>query len=330
MIEIDKKDKEILFALDRNCRQSLNAIAKKTRLSKDVVRYRIHRLEKEGYITGYISVIDFTKLGHHIVRLYVKLQNTTAKIEEEIVNYLMQQETIIIVYRTDGNYELAIGFLVKDLRDYQETFEAFLNRYRPYVVDKNFSVFHDYLQYFRNYLVEEKERDYTELSTGSHKLYEYDDTDILILNEISTYARMSLVDLSQKLYIPINTIKYRLKNLERNKVIVAYRALIDYHKFGFDYYKVDFILEDRSIMSALQEFVRRNPYIIYRDSSIGGSDFEFDCELPSQAAFYALIEEIRTLFPKKIRSFFYYKAIRIYKYSYFPRLLLNEVKKKKK
>ena len=324
-VKPDKKDLQILFELDRDCRQSFNEIAHKTRLSRDVVRYRISRLETEGYVTGYISIIDFTRLGFHIVRLYLKLQNTTEKIEDEMIKYLMQQEAVIVAYRTDGNFEIALGLLVKDLRHYQEVYENLLGKYRSYIVEKNFSVFQDYIQYFRNYLVEDKSWDYKELSTGSHQQFQYDKTDILLLKEIATSARASLVDLAKKLKMPVTTVKYRLRNLEKNGVIVAYRAIINYTKLGYEYYKVDLVIEDLSIIPSLQEFIRRHPNIIYRDITIGGSDFEFDCELPNQQEFYKLIETIRNMYPKKIRSYFYYKAIYIYKYSYFPNLLLKEV-----
>ncbi len=83
-------------------------------------------------------------------------------------------------------------------------------------------------------------------------------------------------------------------------------------------------LEDISIISGLKEFITTHPNIIYHDLTIGGSDFEFDCELPSQQEFYKLMDKMKSLFPRKIRSYFYYKAIKIYKYSYFPESLTQK------
>ena len=50
MVIIDKKDKKILYHLDLNSRQSLNSIGKKVGLTKDVVAYRIQRMQKHGII----------------------------------------------------------------------------------------------------------------------------------------------------------------------------------------------------------------------------------------------------------------------------------------
>ena len=46
MVELDLKDKKILFELDFDARQSYSEIAKKVRLSKQVVEYRIKKSRK--------------------------------------------------------------------------------------------------------------------------------------------------------------------------------------------------------------------------------------------------------------------------------------------
>jgi len=50
MVNIDLKDRKILYELDLNARQSLNEIGKKVGLNKDSVAYRIKRMEDEGII----------------------------------------------------------------------------------------------------------------------------------------------------------------------------------------------------------------------------------------------------------------------------------------
>jgi len=50
MVKIDLKDRKILYQLDLNSRQSLTQIGKNVGLKKDVVSYRIKRLQDEGVI----------------------------------------------------------------------------------------------------------------------------------------------------------------------------------------------------------------------------------------------------------------------------------------
>ena len=323
--KLDHKDHLLLFELDRNSRQAINDLAKKTKLSRDVVAYRMKRLEQKGIIQKYITLIDFSKFAHYIIRLYLKLQNTTPEIEEEIAQFFVQQKNTLTAYKIDGEDQLAVGFLVKDLHSYQQTYEEFLKKYRSYVTGKKISTFLDYAHYHHNYLVEKKLQDHTAISTGSFQSYACDQNDLLLLNLIKENSRITLLELAQKMGMTATGVKYKLRNLEKNKVILAYKLLLDTSKLGYQYYKVDLELEDLNIVPALNEFIAQHPNVIYRNITVGGSDFEFDCEFRSQQEFYDFMDEMKALFPRKIRHYFYYKALKIYKYSYFPETLLTDM-----
>lgn len=53
---LDKVDEKILEELSRNARLAHNDIALKVNLSRNAVRLRIERLERDGYIRGYTIV----------------------------------------------------------------------------------------------------------------------------------------------------------------------------------------------------------------------------------------------------------------------------------
>jgi len=72
-LNLDKLSQKLLFELSENCRQPDSVIAKKLNTSKQVVRYRINRLEEQGVISAYNALIDFRVLGYNSVRPYFKL-----------------------------------------------------------------------------------------------------------------------------------------------------------------------------------------------------------------------------------------------------------------
>lgn len=323
MSELDTTDRKILGRLDHNCRQPVKQIASTVKLSPDAVHYRIDKLEAQEYITGYIPIIDYTKLGHQIIRLYLKLQNTSPEQDEEILASLQDQDDITIIYEIDGHYDIALGVLTPNVRAYDDTYHDILTSHREFIADTEFSIFKDYVQYYRAYLHDDAESG--EIHTGSFNTYDYDTTDLRILRALTENATKSLLDIGEELDIPATTAKYRMKQLEKQGVIVAYRAKINYLKLGYEYYKVDLILEDLSVKQQLRRFAQQHPNIIYRDTVIGGSNFEFDCELPSQQQFYDLTETLRERFP--IRTHRYYKAKNIIKHEYFPKLLIDDARK---
>ena len=71
MDKVDLKDRKILYELDLDARQSLTQIGKKVGLKKDVVSYRINRLQEEGVIQNYWTAIDTFKLGYNVFRIYI-------------------------------------------------------------------------------------------------------------------------------------------------------------------------------------------------------------------------------------------------------------------
>ncbi|MBI2666136.1 AsnC family transcriptional regulator [Candidatus Woesearchaeota archaeon] len=318
IIKIDAKDRHLLFELDRNSRQSIHDLARKTKLNRDVVAYRMKRLEKAGIIQDYITIIDFTKFDYQISRIYLQLQKTTPEIEQRMVQMLVEEKSVFTVYKIDGNYQLAMGFLFKDLRQFNFFWQKFLEVFKPYIAEQNISPFIDYFHFNRNYLVEKSLRDEKPLSVASFKSYAYHSEDILLLHIIKENSRITLLELAKKLHMTPAGVRYKLRNLEKNKVIVAYKLLLDSAKLGYNYYKIDLELEDLKIIPALHEFISRNPNVIYRDVALSCSDFEFDVELRNQDMLYALIEKIKSLFPGKIRRWYYYKTLKIYKYSYLP------------
>ena len=86
-MRIDKLDYKILFELDRDSRLPITDLAKKVRLSKDSVIYRIKRMETQGIILTYETYANSGKLGYINARINLRLQNTTLAIENEINKY---------------------------------------------------------------------------------------------------------------------------------------------------------------------------------------------------------------------------------------------------
>ena len=67
--KLDYFDRRTLFELDKNARISGTSIGKKIRKSKQFVDYRIKKLEENKILKGYITVIDYSKLGYLSVRV---------------------------------------------------------------------------------------------------------------------------------------------------------------------------------------------------------------------------------------------------------------------
>jgi DNA-binding Lrp family transcriptional regulator len=64
---IDDVDVALLRALNQDARKSYRDLAKELQLALSTVSARVKRLESQGYVTGYVPVIDAQKLGFDLV-----------------------------------------------------------------------------------------------------------------------------------------------------------------------------------------------------------------------------------------------------------------------
>jgi len=319
-VKLDIKDKKILYELDLNARNSNSEIAKKVALSKDTVNYRIKRLEKLGVIQSYYAILDNSRLGYLSFRVYLNFFETTNEKEQELIDYLVKHNKVGWVAKKEGFHNFAFLVWTKDIFEFDDFWKIFAEKFRSYFYERWISIWVKLHHYRRAYLLNLKEdTSKTEIMGGSREKIELDKIDSEILKLISPNARIQLIDLAKKLKLSERAIAYRIKALEKKKVILGYRALLDMDKLGYKYYKIDLSLKDASIIKELMAIARMNPNIIYVNEMISGTtDFEFDIQVKSKNELFKLIHDLKERFKDKIRTYTHSTTTKEYKLIYLP------------
>ncbi len=319
-IKLDLKDRRILYELDLNARQSSSEIAKKVKLSKDTINYRIKRMEKLGVIQGYYAILDASKLGYISFRVYIRYFEITPQKEEEIVNHLVKEKNVGWVAKKEGNHDLAFMFWAKDIYEFADFWQKFTEKFRPYFYENYIGIWAKLHHYRRAYLLNLKQDlSKTEIMGGSKEIAKFDKTDWEILRLIAPNARVSLVEMAKKLNLSERAVAYRIKQLEQKEIILGYRALLDIGKLGYNYFKVDIKLRDGKKIKELMEIARINPNIIYVNEMISGmADFEFDIQIQGKEELNRLIQELKEKFKDAIRNFEFSATLKEYKLLYLP------------
>jgi len=183
--KLDVKDKKILYELDLDARQTFSEIGKKVRLSKEVVNYRIRRLEKTGIIKGYYTLINMSKLGYITNRFFIKFRNNSPEEEQEIINFFVNHPKYWWVCSIDGFRDIGVGSWEKSIYGCHKRKEEVLMKYKKYIGNMDQSVYTGFYIYRRAYLVNKKLKDTESITYISEKTEEHDDIDIKILRLIS-------------------------------------------------------------------------------------------------------------------------------------------------
>lgn len=107
---LDDIDKRIVQLLQQNSRMTLVDIAQDIdELTENAIRYRIDKLEDEGYIANYTIELNPKKFGKNIMAIFNL--NVLPENIEDTLKYLKSIDLLTEIYLTTGNFSIiAIGY----------------------------------------------------------------------------------------------------------------------------------------------------------------------------------------------------------------------------
>ncbi|MFA5049746.1 MAG: winged helix-turn-helix transcriptional regulator [Candidatus Micrarchaeia archaeon] len=315
--KFDAIDLKLLYELDCNAFQSLSKIAKKLKTKRDVLLYRIKRMEKEGIIKGYIALIDYGKIGFMAGVIYLKYQHENDKIKNEILDYFNSEPKIWWVNSRDGNFDLGAGFWFRNLKEFRKAQIEMMKKYLFYFKEMKSRIYTHILQFPRRYLSKNfQDLPPVSISTEADKMT--DDTDDRILSILSKNARMPYTEIATIANLSAAQVHYRIKNMKKNRVILGARPMIDRSMLGYRWYKVDFYLDDCSIMDKLKAYLLSHLNTVYVYEAVGGADIEVEFEVKNPEELSKIIGQIKNKFQNAIRYTEFYEFTKEHKLIYFP------------
>jgi DNA-binding Lrp family transcriptional regulator len=321
MVKIDLKDRKILYQLDLNSRQSLSQIGRKVGLSKVSVGNRIKRLEEQGIIKNYYTVIDSSKLGYISFRFYLVYQDTTPEIEKEILDYFVNNKNTWWVASLRGGFNLAVAVWVKNVYDFHVFWEKTLIKYRDYFQKQVFSVYFQLSSFRYSFLLldEYKKGDREEFEiAGSGRRVEIDELDSKILNVIASNSRIPLTQISEKLHSSVTTLKKRINKLIKLKIILGFRINIDHLKLGLQIYKIDINLNNYRKRKQIIDYIALNPHLSHLAKSAGIADLELGVFIENPERIHQMMKDLIVKFPNLIKNYNYFYQSKIHKMLYMP------------
>lgn len=321
MTDIDIKDRKILYKLDLDARQSFTQIGKKVGLKKDMVAYRVQRMQDEGIIENYWTDINTFKLGYNVFRVYINFHYVTASVKEEIIKYFVDYKNSWVVASIKSEIDLDVVIWVKDIFELYQFWEKTLDKYEDYFEKYAISIYTYAACYKKSFLLTDEydtsNREMYEIFCGG-KSVEIDEIDYKLLNEIAENARIPLIELAEKLGISSQTVNYRLNNLVKSRVINAFRVNVNLSKLGLHRYKVDIYLKDHKLKKPILNYLKDKPYVEYMNLALGWADLEPEFVVENMDDLLKILEEINIKFSGVIKKQSFFIAEKVYKLRCMP------------
>lgn len=244
-MELDKRDRLILACLDADCRTPLSGIAKKLRISKESVHYRIAELERKGIIRQYYAIIDTAKMGFYSFKLYVEFQNVDEAAIREMLGFVAKDQNVYWLAHTTGKFDMMIGFWAKNQMEFDAFIGELMTRYGPFIGKKQFTITKYNCQASRRWLSDAQESSQSTIG-GAACEPKLDALDWKIASEIAKNARVPYSNVAQRCGCTPATVISRAKRMEREGVISASRIQVNLELLGMDFYKLFIVFREKS------------------------------------------------------------------------------------
>lgn len=263
---IDKKDKKLLYYLSRDGRMPQTRLASNVALSKNGVKYRIDRLQERGYIRYFTAVINLTLLGYSTFTALMRF-NADIYENEALLDAVTEHPYVDSVTTLSGHWDVFAEFVYEDIPHaqriidgFREEFGADLNRVEPSFSNEILTVDHLPEAFYDDLDVEEREQPQRATET-----YDVDAVDRQILRTLTRDGRISYADLAEEVGTSLDTVRYRVNNMEDAGVIYRYFPEVDLAKFGYTSYLFTVTLEDadHATVENLKNTVQAHPHVTY-------------------------------------------------------------------
>ncbi len=296
---MDKKDLKTLYELSEGARESRNVLARRVGISREVLDYRVKKLEKEGVITGFQARINISNFVYGGYILLIQSLDLTKENEEKVLKKIEKNGNTQYIGRVGGGYDFIIGFTVKDISGLSE-YVSFINSVFSHNKSKLtfLTMVKELKDSFKNIFLEtEQKNDLVSMPEIKEKI-EIDSIDKKILQHLGKDCTVPSWDIAEKSKISEVAIRKRIKKLVDKKIILGFRTMINLTKLG---YEPNFIflkmnIKDKETEDSLIDFFQKNRKITYITKLIGEQDYVITVLSKSNLELNDFIKKLRNKF----------------------------------
>jgi len=306
-LKLDKRDKRLIYELWLDGRQSLSALGKKTGLSVEAVNYRINRLVKKDVIK-FQTYVDYTMLGYPMFYILFKFGKFSKQEQKKVIGLLHSIPEFYYVVTSHGSWDIVTAVIAKNIHK----LDRIINRiFKETDCLADYLVLHAIREYkyttipvgLLDEVIDKKE------VSGSERIYDmdfldkvsetgvkqFDKLDKDILDIMADKGRVHLTDVAKQLNVSSDTIKYRIKRMMKDKIILGFIIHLNKKAIG---YTGHLILVNVSSFTydteaKLKSFIEMNDVVTYASKCTGNYNFAIECFTRNLEEFDRFLLELR-------------------------------------
>ena len=328
---MDLKDRKLLHELDMDARMPITQLAKKVGLSRQVIEYRIKRMQQEKIIYGTTAVFDSCVVGFNWYRVVFRLLHVTKGEKNNLLSYLSKHPNTMWLGEVGGNWDIVVNFICKNHFSFNKIFEELISSYGKHIQNYETLIYVDVHDYERSYLLNQKKStNFKQRKALYHQMennqkINLDQLDQKIISELSGVSLPSNLEIARKLNVSNNTIRNRIEQMKKNKVLLGYRLFINPYTLGRKSYILFLEMANLNleIEKNLMNYLKTISQVTFVVRQIGKWRMGIEVETESEEGFQEIFVEIRGKFNDVITNFESFPLFKDHVINYFPKGVLN-------
>jgi len=270
-MEIDDKDRLILFELLQDCRQPISRIAKIVRLPQQTVGYRIKRLEDSKVIKKYTVNINYPKFGLSRHSIYLDIRGVTAEDVDKYLKQITDIEEVSCCYMLHevSQWKLYVSVWTKTIERYDEIQTKIISKFRNKIDNYlSFQSVKSYTYFARR--LNPKKKALVDIK-GNPENVELKEIDKKLINQLKTNSKMPIIDIAHKLKLTANSIIKKINDLKKKGIIERFYPILDMKKLGYTEYTYISRIDPsyRKELDEFMKYVEKDPRFIIMIKAVG-------------------------------------------------------------
>lgn len=295
---MDLADKKIIACLSSDASQSHKSIGKKIRLSKEVVRYRVNKLEESGIIKT-LPIVDFPLLNFTKIEIYLLLPDTSVIDVNKLKAQIRNPKSIACLTFSLGTYNMCISIRLHP----KDTIYPLIHEIEKQASNKVLKTEIVYITeetYFMNKFATSVPEP-PEVYTIPAKTIELDQ-DYLDLIQL-LYTKKTLMEIAKASNISLNTVIKRLKFLKEKRIIRKFSVTLDFDKIDLEGYRILVKHNNQAHLGRkITEYLGHVNEIDHISTMFGRYSLEFDYYTADHFKFIDFISQLQATFGQQIEE----------------------------
>jgi Lrp/AsnC family leucine-responsive transcriptional regulator len=323
MSSLKTKDLRLLAELDENARRPASLLSRNTKMSQQLVGYKIKKFLRDRVIWNFYAQVDYAKLGYLRFSAHFKILYISKEHVRHLISHFINHPSVVCVEECGGRWDLVVTYMALNPSHFNKVLKETMHRFPKQLRECTVLTTVVIHEFARKYLPKRRKPEKqgrSRIVGGDRDYLQLEETDRRIVHKLLDNARASATEIAREIGLTANTVIQHRKRLVKSQLIKGYRPLLSLNRLGYGQHHILIRYHNLSAdaENSILEYCRINPYVVRFTKTLGLYDLWLDLETTSPLEFRSVCVELREKYGEIIQDFESFPVYRVYYRSYLP------------